>query len=62
MAGAKMVRADRSFAAVHGKVEYFIREGELVPTTHPVAKAHPELFGPPLPLEASGAGRGEKRR
>jgi hypothetical protein len=47
MANAKQVRANRSFAAVAGEVEYFIREGELVPATHPVAKEHPELFGTP---------------
>jgi hypothetical protein len=62
MAGAKVVRANRSFAAVTGDVEYFIREGELVPTTHPVAKAHPELFGKPELLVEQAATRGQVRR
>jgi hypothetical protein len=60
MAGAKVVRANRSFAAVAGDVEYFIREGELLPASHPVAKAHPELFGKPE-LERATAAPGEVR-
>ena len=46
MATAKVYRATTSFGATVGKVEYFVREGEVLPSTHPVVKAHPELFEP----------------
>jgi hypothetical protein len=56
MASANMVGANRSIAAVADEVEHFIREDELVPTSHPVAKAHPELFGAPeRPVEQATA-------
>jgi hypothetical protein len=38
-----MVGANRPFAAVADEVEHIIHEGDLVPASHPVAKAHPEL-------------------
>jgi hypothetical protein len=62
MAGGKLVRANRSFAAVACDVEYFIREGEFVPASHPVANAHPELFGTPeRQVEQATAAPGEVR-
>jgi hypothetical protein len=60
MAG-KVVRANRSFAAVAGDVEYFVREGELVPTKHRLVREHPELFEAEVPLEQATAAPGEKR-
>jgi hypothetical protein len=39
---------------VANDVAYIIREGGLVPTTHPVAKAHPELFAPESAPKAEG--------
>jgi hypothetical protein len=58
----KLVRANRSFAAVAGDAEYFVREGELFPATHRLVKDHPELFsGPEAVVEQATAAPGEKR-
>jgi hypothetical protein len=58
----KMVRANRSFAAVAGEVEHFVREGELLPTTHRLVKAHPELFGTPKPVVEQTTAQGKRTR
>ncbi len=39
-----MPTAVTSFACTVDDVEYFIREGDELPATHPVVKAHSELF------------------
>jgi hypothetical protein len=46
MPAAKKVRAVTSFAAAVGKEEYLVHSGEVLPATHPVVKARPELFEP----------------
>src|SRR6266508_3301216 len=43
---AKQVRATTSFACTVGEVEYLVHSGEVLPATHPVVKASPELFEP----------------
>ncbi len=62
MAGAKLVRANRSFAAVAGDAEYFVREGELFPATHRLVRDHPELFARPEAVVTATAAPGEKRQ
>jgi hypothetical protein len=32
-------------------VEYFVHAGDVLPATHPVHKAHPDLFNEELPPE-----------
>ena len=46
MTAAKQVRATTSFAAAVGEVEYLVHSGEVLPASHPVVKARPELFEP----------------
>jgi hypothetical protein len=46
MPAAKQVRATTQFAAAVGEVEYLVHTGEVLAASHPVAKAHPELFEP----------------
>jgi hypothetical protein len=60
---AKMVRANRSFAAVADGVEYFCREGELFPARHRLVRDHPELFAAPeAVVEQATAAPAEKRK
>ena len=49
MAAAKLLVARESFAADHDGEEVFITVGTRVPSTHPLAKAYPDLFGPVEP-------------
>jgi len=43
---AKQVQATTSFAAAVGEEEYLVHSGEVLPASHPVVKAAPELFEP----------------
>jgi hypothetical protein len=47
MAAAKKVVATQAFAATVRKVEYFVREGEVLPASHPAVKARPAFFADP---------------
>jgi hypothetical protein len=49
VATAKKV-AITSFACTVGEVEYLVHAGEVLPATHLVVKARPELFEP-VPTE-----------
>jgi hypothetical protein len=46
MAAAKKVVATATFATTVGKVEHFVREGEVLAASHPAVKARPEFFDP----------------
>jgi hypothetical protein len=46
VSSAKQVQATTSFSCTVGDVEFLVHSGEALPATHPVAKAHPELFEP----------------
>jgi hypothetical protein len=46
MATAKKYVATGTFATTVGKKEYLVHGGDVLPSTHPVVKAHPELFEP----------------
>jgi hypothetical protein len=62
MPRAGFVRATTSFACTVKDVEYLVHGGEVLPASHPAAKAHPELFEPERPVEQATAAPGEKRR
>jgi len=61
-AKAGLLRALASFAATVGKVEYFIRQGEVLPAGHPTVKGRRELFAPATPVTPATPAPGEKRR
>lgn len=46
MTTPNQVRATTSFACAVKEVEYLVHSGEVLPASHPVAKARPELFEP----------------
>lgn len=56
------MRALSSFAATVAKVEYFIRQGEVLPASHPAVKGREALFEPAPSVEATTAAPGKKRR
>lgn len=62
MAAKGPLRALASFAATVGKVEYFVRQGELLRADHPAVKGRAELFEPATPVEQATAAPGEKRK
>jgi hypothetical protein len=61
MARTGLLRALASFAATVGKVEYFVRQGEVLPAGHPAVKGREGLFEPANPVEQATAAPGEKR-
>ncbi len=62
MARARSVVATASFLTDLDGEEHFIHAGEVLPATHPVVKARPELFEAEVPVEQATAAPGEKRR
>jgi hypothetical protein len=61
VAGRKAFRAVTSFVAEVDGVQRFVRPGELVASTDPLVKRHPELFTEEIPVEQATAAPGEKR-
>jgi hypothetical protein len=55
------VRATTSFSVAVGEVEHFVHGGEVLASTHPAAKARPELFEP-APDRPSAAKRRATRK
>ena len=55
------MRARVSLAATVGKVDVFVREGDLYKATDPIVKANPEMFVAETPIETATAAPGEKR-
>lgn len=62
MARPRVYRATTSFACDINGVEHFIRSGEVLPSSHPVVKAHGDLFESETAVEDATAIPGEKRR
>jgi len=62
MARAKLLRATSSFLTNVDGEEHFVHAGEVLPATHPIAKARPELFEPEIPVEQATAEPGERRK
>jgi hypothetical protein len=60
MPAAKQVQAITSFAGAVGEDEYIVHAGDVFASTHPVVKAHPELFEAEAPVASAPKRRSRK--